>query len=649
MLFYYKVAVKAPLFPLLTYSSKEKIQLGSRVNIPLGLRKTQGLVVSEIKEPDIQNIKQIKSIDTDVQALSLERLKWLKWLSYYYNYPLGLISDMCFPPLSFKPSKELMQEHASLHLKNTLNTDQKKIFDQVSLSSGFKAHLLYGVTGSGKTEVYKALSKHFIKQNKQVLMLVPEIFLCLQIQARLQEEFQGQLAVLHSDLTKRQKTEAWFQMLKKEKNLLVGTRSALFCPLPDLGLIVLDEEHVSSFKQEDKFRYHARDSALKLAQILDIPCLLGSATPSFETWHNVKSKSFQLHQLNQRALKQEMPKIKVIDLKNSPLKDGLFWLSEELCSRIQNCLDNKKQVGLFLNRRGQASSLLCRSCGQVPYCPDCDIALTLHQKEHLVCHYCDHHQKKPSRCSVCKETSWIEKGLGTEKVEEVLKSLFPEARILRADRDSLDSKKDMELLLNSVKNLEVDIIVGTQMLAKGLNFPSIQLVGIVMADMDFHFPDFRATERSFQTLIQMSGRSGRAQQGDVLIQTFCPSLLNEPLLRSHNYAGFVEEELKNREKFYYPPFSKLCLFQVESKSESKGQSFAFRLVKKAEEYLSSGIQILGPAPSPLFKIRSFYRFQILVKASSYQKLQAFLDKFLPQTMNFKGCRVKVDRDPVSML
>ena len=510
-------------------------------------------------------------------------------------------------------------------------------------------HLIYGVTGSGKTEVYKALVQKTLEQKKQVLILLPEIFLTLQIVNRFKKSFPEEVAVLHSGLKAREKTQTWFSLMEGEKNILIGTRSALFCPLPRLGLIVLDEEHSVSFKQEDKLKYHARDSALKLAQILDIPIVLGSATPSLDSWHQAQQGKYQLHQLKKRVFGQKLPQVQVVDLKTAPLKDNIFWLSKELHLKIKETLSQKKQVALFLNQRGQARALFCVECGHVDYCPHCDIALTLHQASYLLCHYCDFVKKRPSLCVSCHKDSLMEKGVGTEKVETFLKSLFPSARVFRADRDAIDSDSEMKAFLQTVEQKEADILIGTQMLSKGLDFPSIHLVGLLLADMGFHFPDFRAGEQAFQTLMQMAGRAGRGQRGEVILQTFNPQHGSVQFIQNHNYEAFSQEELKHREKLFYPPFSRLCLFQIDSLNEKKGGECASELAQLARKKMLPEMEILGPSPAPLFKLRQFYRFQLLVKASNHRVLQIFLNRVLKHIKSSRFLRVKVDRDPVSLL
>ena len=650
------------------------------MQVPLGAKKnSSGIILDrDSKGAEIENMKSISQV-MELPPLSEVRLKWLEWMSHYYHYPLGLVADLSFParvPKKFL-SQNLRSSKESEHLNPGIQAQQQGAgefptvsgnsthsfsVEKISLTEeqedcvknilqkkrGFQPHLLYGVTGSGKTEVYKALTEKLLSQGRQVLILLPEIFLTPQIVERFSKRFSGQIAVWHSDLTSRQKTTAWFDLSARRKNILIGTRSALFCPLPHLGLIIVDEEHSPSFKQETRFQYHARDSALMLARFFNIPILLGSASPSLDSWFQAQKRVYQLHRLTKRALEQPLPEVHIVDLRKAARKDKIFWLSEELYLKIEETLSRKKQVALFLNRRGQAGALICSQCGHVKYCDNCDIALSIHGSGYLLCHYCDFMEKKPSLCPDCKGSQWVEKGVGTEKVEQVIKKLFPKARVFRADRDAIDSHSEMSAFIQAVESREADILIGTQMLSKGLDFPSIHLVGLLLADMGFHFPDFRAGEHAFQTLLQMAGRAGRSHEGEVILQTFNPDHLSVSSVKGHNYMAFSTEEMKNRKKLSYPPFSRLCLFQIDSLKEEAGREFAFKLARAARQKARQDVKILGPSPAPLFKIQKYYRYQILVKAPSHGVLQCFLDDFsMPRTSRF--LRVKMDRDPVCLL
>ncbi len=655
--YYYEVVLKSPLFKSLTYRSFEPLSLGQKVQVSMGKKKLSAVIFKEDPQAHkYKNLKTILKVEKDFPPLSEPRLKWLEWLSGYYYYPMGLIADLSFPPLSFKEKKLQKSENLEfLDAKNKipikLNEEQKQCVKSILKDLKFKTHLLHGVTGSGKTEVYKTITEEILKQNKQVLILLPEIFLTPQIVERFSEKFPNQVAVLHSQITPRQKTEVWEQLLTHKKKILIGTRSALFCPLPNLGMIVIDEEHDGSFKQEEKFRYHARDSAIVLAKKLDIPIVLGSATPSLSSWYQAEKGVYQIHRLSERAFKQSLPLISIVDLrKNTKKEERPFWFSEELFLKMQKTLDRKKQVALFLNRRGVANSLMCMQCGHTVICPNCDISLTLHKGYHLLCHYCAYMERKPERCPSCKEDRWFEKGLGTEGVEQVMRILFPEVKIIRADRDAIDSRKEMENFMRIVEKQEAQIIIGTQMLSKGLDFPSIQLVGLLLADMGFHFPDFRATERTVQILLQMAGRAGRKEGGEVILQTFNPEHLSLGFMKDHNYAAFSKEELKIRKKLFYPPFSRLCLLEIDSLKEKEGEQFAVQLAHVAKSKKpKEGMVILGPSPAPIFKIKNRYRFQILIKSLNHKILQNFLDDFLKSFKEKSFVRVKLDRDPNSMI
>ena len=622
--------------------------------MPLGKKQVPGLVIDKELEADkYKTLKEILNFDQEFPVLNSARIKWLNWLSHYYYYPIGLVADLSFPPLEFKKKKNLedkKQNSIDVQEENiVLNKEQQASLDSILEKSDFQTHLIYGVTGSGKTEIYKKLADHILKLNKQILILVPEIFLTPQLVDRFAKSFPDQVAVLHSQLTPRKKTDAWESLIKKEKNILIGTRSSLFCPLPDLAMIVIDEEHDSSFKQEEKFRYHARDSAIMLAKEMNIPIVLGSATPSLSSWHQAQKNNYKLHLLKKRAFAQDISPVQIVDLKTCFSKQRPYWLTDDLFLKMQEILSKGDQVALFLNRRGVAHFLMCFDCGHVVKCPNCDISLTLHAKDSLLCHYCSYTEHKIDKCPSCKSDHWIEKGLGTESIEKSIKSFFPDKKILRADRDSINSRKEMEEFINTVEAKKADIIIGTQMISKGLDFPSVQLVGLLMADMGFHLPDFRATEKSFQILLQMSGRAGRRSKGHVILQTFNPEHSSLRYVESQDYPSFAKEELAIREKLFYPPFCRLCLLEIDSLKEKEGEKFAFQMYQKLTKQAPSSMRILGPSPAPLFKIKNRYRYQILIKSPDHSLLQSFLDHFLKSVKEKPFVRLKVDRDPGSML
>ena len=665
--FYYTVAPKAPLFKTFTYKSSLDLKIGQRVKIPFGSNKIKGFILAKEKPPPTSvAVKNILEIDKSQPPLTPERLSWMKWMSDYYLYPLGPLLDLSFFPGSFKADGGFKRKEKILTCKKRnsfrrdslkLTIDQERCVKEITRDSFFQVHLIHGVTGSGKTEVYISLIAQVLEKGWQALVLLPEIFLTPQIVKRLSQVFPDQIALWHSQVPPGQKKREGRALLSGNKNLLVGTRSALFRPLPKLGLIVIDEEHDSSFKQEEKLRYQARDSAVVLAKKINIPIILGSATPDFSSYKKALDSSYKLYELKQRALKQKLPQVLIADLKKEKKKSSLFWMSDLLFEKMESALKQGGQVALFLNRRGQSKALLCASCGYTFKCLNCDIRLTLHKQGCLMCHYCSHLEQKPNRCLACQSDHWLERGLGTQKAEEEIQKLFPDYKTLRFDRDAISSQKEMLEFIKKVESEEVQILIGTQMLSKGLNFPSLRLVGLLLADMDFNFPDFRAEEKSFQTLLQMAGRAGRAGLGEVILQTFCPDHQNFLFLAKHDYKSFFFKSIKSRKNCLYPPFSRLCLLKIDSLKEKEGRAFVEDLAQRAGKLIQSsqgcfqakGFHILGPSPAPLLKIKNRYRFQILIKAKNSILMSQFLKIFFEKLPRKNFVQIKVDRDPYSML
>ena len=454
-------------------------------------------------------------------------------------------------------------------------------------------------------------------------------------------------------------------MVEGKKQILIGARSALFCPLPQLGMIVIDEEHESSFKQDEKLKYNARDASVMLGKFSNCPVVLGSATPSLETWHNAKTGRYKYHELKLRVADRAMPNIEVIDMraerderKQTGQSDLPFWMTQTLYTGIKETLEKDQQSALFLNRRGVAQAVVCPDCGHVPECPNCAVKLTLHGKSHLLCHYCDYHETLREHCSKCTSGEPKPIGLGTEMIENDLVKIFPGARVARMDRDEISSREDLERMIKSVENREIDILVGTQMIAKGLDFPGLTLVGLVMADVAFNLPDFRASERSFQLLTQVSGRSGRHLDegaGKVIIQTYNPEHPSIQFTCAHDYQGFAQFELSFREALGYPPFWRLASFRIQGMELKDVEETARRLKTRAHALQAKSpnfapIEILGPAPSPLARLRNNYRYQLLVKGPDAGALVTFC-RHLCENQSWVPAKVKVavDIDAVHML
>lgn len=678
---FWKVAVPVGKLQALTYSvtaemmADERFRRGQGVIVPLGSRKLSGVLLSPTEKDDTIKTKHILSIDEDRPPLHDGFVQWLEWLARYYVWPIGQVTEMAFPSLGRaknarqkeRKSKTapIAPEHEELQKPPILTAEQRQVIGAIQDSPGFNAHLVHGVTGSGKTEIYMHLLEKVVAAGQQGIVLVPEISLTPQLVDRFTRRLGNAVAVIHSHLTPREKTNQWWAMLEGKKQILIGARSALFCPLPKLGMIVIDEEHESSFKQDEKLKYNARDAAVMLAKFSNCPVVLGSATPSLETWHNANTGRYKYHELKLRVADRAMPTIEVIDMraerderKQSGFTDLPFWMTQNLYTGIKETLEKKEQAALFLNRRGVAQAVVCPDCGHTPECPNCAVKLTLHGRSHLLCHYCDYHETLREYCSKCASGEPKPLGLGTEMIENDLVKIFPGARVARMDRDEISSREDLERMIKAVEDREVDLLVGTQMIAKGLDFPGLTLVGLVMADVAFNLPDFRSSERSFQLLTQVSGRSGRHLDegaGRVIIQTYNPEHPSIQYTCAHDYQGFAQFELNFREALGYPPFWRLASFRIQGLEQNAVEETARRLKKRALALQSkspnfASIEILGPAPCPLARLRNNYRWQLLVKGPDAGALVTFC-RHLCENQDWVPPKIKlaVDIDAVHML
>ncbi|MES3039313.1 MAG: primosomal protein N', partial [Bdellovibrionota bacterium] len=652
----------------------EDIPIGSKVSVPLGKRVATGVVVSETKPDEkvaINKIKSIFSVDTEYPVLSEPYLRWAQWLSDYYFYPLGLILSLAYPPLPKTTKVRASKKAPVMPVREQeddlpLTSDQEKCFNDIKDKPGFGVHLIHGVTGSGKTEIYLRMIKEVQAKGKKALYLVPEISLTPQLVERFARRFKDQTGVLHSQLTEREKTNQWWALIENKFSVLVGARSALFCPVDDWGLIIIDEEHESSFKQDEKLRYNARDAAIVKAKELGIPVILGSATPSLESWKNALDGRYHLHTLKKRVFKQDPPEIQILDLRNEKKNNveensgAPSWLSKPLEDAIREELDKGKQIALFLNRRGQAQSVLCPACGYSKECPNCDIHLTLHHQKYLTCHYCDYQESFKLQCPDCKEGVLQLIGIGTEQVQRDLEVMFPDKVIQRADRDEISTREELEELIQNMELGKTDILIGTQMIAKGLDFPNLNLVGFVLADIGFNIPDFRATERSFQIITQMAGRAGRhiktsEEKARVLIQAYNTEHESLKYLSPLAVEDFMAKELEFREVLSYPPYSRLICLRIQGPDKSLASQAAdgvalrgHSLKKQNPAY--ANIQILGPAEAPMAKLRNQYRYQVLIKGPKDNSIHNFLRQFFHDlSWVDKKVRIIADVDPLNML
>ncbi len=537
----------------------------------------------------------------------------------------------------------------------TLTPEQNNVLTilEGSLSNGEnKTFLLHGVTGSGKTEIYLQIMEKVLKEQKEAILLVPEISLTPQMVERFKGRFGPLVAVLHSQLSQGEKYDEWRRILHGKAKIAVGARSAIFAPFQKLGLIIIDEEHESSYKQEENPKYHAREIALWRKEYQQAMVILGSATPSLESYYKALKKQYQLLQLPERVFGRKLPAVHVVDMREELTAGNRTMFSHLLKEKIEERIEKKEQIVLFLNRRGHSTFVMCRSCGYVMQCPHCEISLTYHHNNKtLRCHYCGYTKIEPKTCPECESKQIRYFGTGTQKVEEELAKVFPGVRVIRMDVDTTSTKGAHEKLLNQFRNHQGDILLGTQMIAKGLDFPKVTLVGVIAADTMLKLPDFRAAERTFQLLTQVSGRAGRHDlEGDVVVQTYTPEHYSVEFASQHDYSSFFGKELLNRKALDYPPFKKLILIQFSHPD--------LTMVMKASEHFSRGlrinlvneknIEILGPVASPISRLKDRYRFQCMIKYNDESIVITLIHQQMEKTqeeLKDRQLLISVDVDP----
>ncbi|HWW01011.1 MAG TPA: primosomal protein N' [Candidatus Acidoferrum sp.] len=523
-----------------------------------------------------------------------------------------------------------------------------------------RTFLLHGVTGSGKTEVYLQAIAHALQHGKGAIVLVPEISLTPQTVERFKARFssgplQTLVAVLHSHLSSGERHDEWHKIRQGRARIVIGARSAIFAPVEPLGLIIVDEEHEHTYKQEEAPRYHARDVAIVRGQMEDATVVLGSATPSMESFYNCSHGKYTLLELLERADDKKMPVVRIVDMRQA-LRGGkgIPILSPQLKEAITQRLERKEQVILFLNRRGYSTSLQCPLCGYVAGCPNCSVSLTFHRHEQkLCCHICAYNEPVPVVCpnEKCRNPGIRYSGLGTQRVEETLLKLFPQARTVRMDSDALKRKEDYRRILGDFRTGKIDILLGTQMIAKGLHFPNVTLVGIIYADLALHQPDFRAGERTFQLLTQVAGRAGRGEiEGEVFVQAFTPFHPAIQFARQHDFAGFYEQELGFREQLKYPPFSRIALLTLKGRNEEKVKFSAEHLKRELDKLLPEFKEMIlaGPAPAPLLRAETYYRYQIMLRCRRMSALSKRLAQITQALALPENVSLAVDIDPVNL-
>ncbi len=656
---YAEVAVCLPFLQTFLYKTAQEMPLPARVTVPFRNREVQGFVVGfrEDKPDGLDEIREIQEVLDPEPLIRGQLFELSRWIADYYMAPLGEVLKGALPPAI--TAKDLAGFEASpprphvLPAIPVLTSSQENAFAAITGEDGFRAVLLHGVTGSGKTEIYMRSVEYFQRRGKTALVLVPEIALTPQLCERFTKRFGSRLAVLHSSLTRKQRVAEWTRIYKHVATIVIGTRSALFAPLENLGIIVVDEEHESSYKQDGVPRYHARDCAVMRAKMAGAVAVLGSATPSMESFRNAETKRYVYVHLPNRVADRPLPKVDVINMRDEYAEAGeQVVLCRRLVNGIEDRLDRAEQVIVLLNRRGFSMFLLCRHCGYSFECRDCSVSMTYHRSiGRLLCHYCGLTRKPETTCPECGSEFIQYVGEGTEQVEALLKARFGTARIGRVDRDTMRHLRDYNRVLGDFRAGALDILVGTQMVAKGHDFPRVTLVGVIAADSALALPDFRAAERTFQLLTQVAGRSGRGDTpGEVVIQSYFPGHYTFQLASTHRFEEFYAREAQFRRSMFYPPFTVLAGVMILEQSREKAAALARQIGDFLESARTRSVHILGPAPAPLEKINRTYRHQLLIKSATRQPLHRLLGELHSYIQDHKisATRVVIDVDPISL-
>ena len=629
-----------------------------------------GLEEREVK-PKLEKVIQYKGVEPAKPILRKQKeiLKWVEEkgevfyseLSKRFKSPPKAVQSLHAKGLVSISHREVcrdlsLQPELKAYPRPELTPDQKGVVDEILKGvheRRFSPFLIHGVTGSGKTEIYLRAIEEVVSQGREAIVLVPEISLTPQLISRFKDRFGENLALLHSRLGRGERYDQWRKIWKGTVRIAIGARSAIFSPFRNIGIIIVDEEHDPSYKQEEKLRYHARDLAVVRAKQDEATLLLGSATPSLESFHNAETGKFRLLTLPERIEGKPLPRVEIVDMKN---ETGL--LSEKLRAALQKNIEEGKQSLLFLNRRGFANFILCPDCGFTFKCPNCSVTLTYHLRDRsLQCHYCDYRIRAPGDCPQCEGHGLEGMGIGTERLEQEIRSLFPEREVGRMDRDTTSRRRSHQQILKGLESGKIDILVGTQMIVKGHDFPNVTFVGVVSADTSLHFPDFRSSERTFQLLTQVAGRAGRGEFfGEVVIQTFNPDHYSIQKARDHDFVGFYQEESGFRQALGYPPFSRLINFRLVGNSEKKTKAVSEKMGSLGRDLLKrgygKGVELLGPSAAPFAKMRGRFRWQMLAKGKSPKLLHRFAMELavrLEDETKGKGVNLDIDVDPVFIL
>lgn len=625
------VALDVPINKLFDYKCPfDNAKVGARVKVPFGRSTRVGIIVKILQNIDNSGsykIKEIYDLLDDTPVLTPELLKTSKWAAKYYHYPLGQVLFNAITPIQRKnqpsPKKKYEQEKILKPETLMLNDEQLQIAKNIDKSiNKYQVHFIHGVTGSGKTEIYSYLASSLLEDDAQVLILVPEINLTPQTVSRFQKYLTMKPLEYHSHLTSLQKYKVSRACRDESQLIVIGTRSSVFLPFKNLKLVVVDEEHDQSYKQNEKFRYNARDISIVRAKNFNCPVVLGSATPSFESLHNINIKKYKQYKLLNRFHKSKMPLITIVDTSVDKPDEGL---SKVLRDKMKSELDKNKKIILFIGRRGFSNTVLCSECKTIVKCPKCNTIMTYHKNvERLICHQCEFSQKFDSVKTCCEKPYLVPLGVGTQRVENKVKELFPNKKVLRIDSDNISSKKELKNFIESATNNKIDIFVGTQMIVKGHDFPNISLVGIINIDAGLYSTDFRGLEKTGQLITQVSGRAGRQKtQGNVIIQTNNPKHNLLLKILKEGYEQFSKFALKERESVNLPPYSHIAIINISAMSRFKPKSILSEIVKFKK---SKSVFVYGPSPAETFMKNNTYSYQIIVGSKSHKLLSEHITR-----------------------
>ena len=648
-----EVAIPVPLHNTFDYLCKDKVGIGSRVKVPFGNKKVTGIVLSHKDKSSFTKLREVEEVIDHEVLLSQEILTFLSWSANYYHHPIGEVLSNAIPknlrngkPAVIKKPGEVHDKVSSSGFELT-NEQNFAISEVLKNSSEFNGFLLHGVTGSGKTEVYLSITEQLLKKGKQVLVLVPEIGLTPQMISRFEQRIEGRVVAVHSQLNDTQKQDAYLMAKDGDAKVILGTRSAIFTPIPNLGLVIVDEEHDNSFKQQSNFRYSARDLSFMRAKFANVPLILGTATPSLETLKNVIEKKLIRLTLTSRPGEAIMPSVDLIDMRSQPSEP----LSKPLIARIKHHLSVGKQVMLFINRRGYAPIYYCTECDWQSECTSCDSKLVYHRSiNRLKCHHCGLEKPPESSCPSCSSHELKILGYGTERLEENLESFFPNAEVIRIDRDTTRKKKAFATHLKKINSGEPCIIVGTQMLAKGHDFSNLAFVGILDVDVGLMSTDFRATEHLAQLLVQVSGRCGRGKyKGEVNIQTRYP---NHPIfnyVKDSRYIEYAKTLLSERKDTKLPPFAHQALICANAKNKNLAENFLTEVAQLTNSIEIDSVEIWGPVPGVIERKSDYYYFNLYLQSEDRGQLRRLIQTFYQHVETIKvssSVRWFVDIDPI---